>query len=311
MKSIDSRLSVVLVTALAPVVWGSTYLVATELLPAERPLFAGAMRALPAGVVLLIIFRRLPEDSWWWRSCVLGALNIGVFFALLFVAAYRLPGGVAATVGSVQPILIAVLAWPLLDERLSVGKVVAGIFGTVGVALLVLRAEAALDVVGVFAALAGAFSMATGVVLTKRWTARLGRPASLFTFTAWQLVAGGVILAVLAFSVEGLPPRLTVENGIGFLYLGIIGTALAYALWFRGIEKLPASAISFLGLMSPLSASVLGFIVLGEAYTIWQGIGAILVLAAVILGQIVSMRRALPGDLKSTRIPRANRQPER
>lgn len=291
MENSASKTSVALATALAPVAWGSTYLVATEMLPAGRPLLAAAMRALPVGLLLLLVFGRLPKGSWWWRSFVLGTLNIGLFFALLFVAAYRLPGGVAATVGAVQPLLVASLAWPLLGERLSVWKVVAGLLGVSGVALLVLRAGAALDVVGVSAALVGAVSMATGVVLTKRWTGRLGRPAPLFAFAAWQLVWGGVVLAVLALAVEGLPPRLTVENGIGFLYLGVVGTALAYALWFRGIERLPASATSFLSLLSPVSASVLGFVVLGQMYATMQGLGVALVFAAVLLGQIGSNRR--------------------
>ena len=275
-----------LATALAPIVWGSTYLVATETLPTDRPLLAAAIRALPVGLLLVFAFGRLPRGSWWWRSFVLGNLNIGLFFALLFVAAYRLPGGVAATAGAVQPLLVAFLAWPLLGERLTVRKVVAGVLGITGVALLVLRAGATLDVVGVLAALAGAVSMATGVVLTKRWTERLGRPVPLFAFTAWQLVAGGASLTLLALAVEGLPPRFTTANSVGFLYLAVVGTALAYALWFRGIEKLPASATSFLGLMSPVSASALGFMVLGQTYTISQGTGVAVILAAVLLGQI-------------------------
>ena len=286
-----SKVGVTLAAALAPAVWGSTYLVTTEMLPAERPLLTAALRALPVGLLLVLVFGRLPKGGWWWRSFVLGALNIGVFFALLFVAAYRLPGGVAATAGAVQPLFVAALAGPLLGERLSASKVVAGALGVAGIALLVLRAEAALDAAGVAAALAGAASMATGVVLTKRWVGRLGRPAPLFVFTAWQLVAGGAVLAVLALAIEGSPPRLTAENGVGFLYLGVVGTALAYALWFRGIERLSASATSFLGLVSPLVASVLGFVVLGQAYTTSQGAGVALVLAAVLLGQITGRRR--------------------
>jgi probable blue pigment (indigoidine) exporter len=137
--------------------------------------------------------------------------------------------------------------------------------------------------------------MAGGVVLTKRWTAKLGRPAPLLAFTAWQLVAGGAFLAAMALAVEGLPPRLTVENGVGFLYLGVVGTALAYALWFRGIERLPASATSFLGLASPVSASVLGFVVLGQAYTASQGAGVALVIAAVLLGQIAGRSKGKEG----------------
>lgn len=96
-------------TVLAPVVWGSTYLVTTQLLPPERPLLAAAIRALPGGLILIAAGRTLPSGSWWWRALVLGALNIGVFFYLLFVAAYHLPGGVAALVGSIQPIFVLLL----------------------------------------------------------------------------------------------------------------------------------------------------------------------------------------------------------
>ncbi|WP_155850096.1 EamA family transporter, partial [Arthrobacter sp. H41] len=130
---------VLLLTSLAPCVWGTTYLVASELLPPERPLLAAVLRSLPAGVLLVVLVRRLPMGSWWWRASVLGVLNIGVFFALLFIAAYRLPGGVAATIGAVQPLLVAVLASRWIGEQLTGMKIAAGAAGLAGVALLVLQ----------------------------------------------------------------------------------------------------------------------------------------------------------------------------
>jgi probable blue pigment (indigoidine) exporter len=277
----SERLTSTLFAALAPIAWGTTYLVATELLPDGRPMLAAALRALPAGLLLLVAFRRLPEGVWWWRASVLGTLNIGLFFALLFVAAYRLPGGVAATVGAFQPLAVSLLAWPLLGERLSRTKAVAGSVGVLGVGLLVLQGSVALDPLGLAAALAGTLSMAAGVVLTKRW----GRPAPLLVFTSWQLVAGGLLLAPLAYLLEGPPPVMSPTNGAGLLYLGIVGTAGAYALWFRGIGRLPASSVSFLGLLSPVVASTLGFLVLGETLEPAQLLGAGLVFAGVLLGQ--------------------------
>ncbi len=83
------RLATVALTALAPISWGSTYAVATELLPPDRPLFTGVMRALPAGLLLTALARTLPKGEWWWKSAVLGTLNIGAFFPLLFLSAYR------------------------------------------------------------------------------------------------------------------------------------------------------------------------------------------------------------------------------
>ncbi|WP_406110685.1 EamA family transporter [Kitasatospora purpeofusca] len=278
-----NRLAIVLLTALAPAIWGSTYLVTTELLPPGRPLLAGVLRALPAGLLLIALTRRLPTGSWWWRSLVLGALNIGAFFALLFVAAYRLPGGVAATVGAVQPLIAAGLSAALLGDRLSPRTLLSGIAGVAGVSLLVLRAGAQLDAIGIVAALGGAVVMATGVVLSKRWTS----PAPLLATTGWQLTAGGLLLLPVAFLVEGPPPsHLTGANLLGYGYLGLIGAAVAYALWFRGIRALPPTSVTFLGLLSPVVATALGWLVLGQDLSPVQALGALIVLGALVAAQI-------------------------
>ena len=86
----------VMLTAAAPAIWGSTYIVTSEYLPPDRPFTAALIRTLPAGLLLLLLTRRLPSRRDGWRLMVLGTLNIGIFQALLFVAAYRLPGGLAA-----------------------------------------------------------------------------------------------------------------------------------------------------------------------------------------------------------------------
>ncbi|WP_220449719.1 EamA family transporter [Nonomuraea longispora] len=271
-----------LLTALTPSIWGTTYLVTTELLPPDRPLLAALVRALPAGLLLLAITRRLPEGIWWWRALVLGALNIGVFFALLFVGAYRLPGGVAATVGAIQPLLVALLSAGLLAERLSLRTALSAVVGVAGVGLLVLRADARLDALGVAAALGGAAVMATGVVLSKRWRS----PAPLLATTGWQLVAGGLLLLPVALLVEGPPPAtLTAANLAGYAYLTVIGSAFAYALWFWGLGRLTATQVTFLGLLSPVVATALGWLVLGQHLTAAQAVGAVVVLTALVAAQ--------------------------
>ncbi|MEU8584668.1 EamA family transporter [Streptomyces abikoensis] len=275
-------------TALAPAVWGTTYAVTTEFLPPGRPLLAAVVRALPAGLALVAVTRRLPKGDWWWRALVLGALNIGAFFALLFVAAYRLPGGVAATIGAVQPLLAAGLSTGLLGERLSVRTVVAGAVGVAGVSMLVLRADARLDGIGVAAAVGGAVVMATGVVLSKRWASSAPPLAA----TGWQLVAGGVLLLPLALVVEGAPPTsLTAANLAGYGYLAVVGSAFAYVLWFRGIRALPATDVTFLGLLSPVVATAVGWLALGQSLTVAQGLGGLVVLAALVVAQTQPKKR--------------------
>lgn len=277
------KAAVVTLTALAPVSWGSTYVVATELLPPDRPLFTGLMRALPAGLALLALTRTLPRGVWWWKSAVLGALNIGAFFPLLFLAAYRLPGGVAAVVGSVGPLFVVGLAALLLGERPAVRSLLAAVAAAFGVSLVVLRAGAAFDLVGVLAGLASAASMSAGTVLTKRW----GRPQGVgpLAMTGWQLSAGGLLIAPVALLVEGAPPALDARAAAGYAYLALANTAVAYWLWFRGIERLTATAVTLLGPLSPLTAAVLGWVLLGQALGPVQLLGMAIAFGATLAGQ--------------------------
>jgi probable blue pigment (indigoidine) exporter len=247
-------------------------------LPEGRPILAATLRALPAGALLLLVCRQLPRGDWWWKSWVLGVLNIGGFFALLFVAAYRLPGGVAAIVGGIQPLVVALLASRVLHERLTPRTVAAGVSGVFGVSLITLQAQARLDTIGVLAAVGGTLSMASGIVLSKKW----GHPASPLTTTAWQLITGGLTLLVVLLAFEGFPVTpLTSMNLVGYTYLSVLGTAFAYVMWFRGIARLPASTTAFLGLLSPVVAILLGWAVAGELFTPFQLLGILTVLGSI------------------------------
>lgn len=269
-------------TALAPATWGTTYIVTSELLPPDRPLLSGAIRALPAGLAVLAITRTLPRGAWWWRAAILGMLNIGAFFALLFIAAYRLPGGVAATLSAVQPLVVAGLAIGLLGERPTKWRLGWGVAGVVGIAMMVLRGELAFDAIGVLAGLAGTAAMASGIVLTKRW----GRPVGVMTFTGWQLTAGGLFLAPLALAIEGLPPALDGHAVGGYAWLAVVGTLLAYSLWFRGLGRLPVAALSFLPLLSPAVATVLGWLVLDQSLTPAQTLGFGIAMTSIVAAQL-------------------------
>jgi probable blue pigment (indigoidine) exporter len=268
-------------TAAAPLIWGSTYLVTTEFLPPDVPLLSAMLRTLPVGLLMLLCVRQLPAKGWWGKIFLLSMLNIGIFQALLFVAAYRLPGGVAATVGAIQPLVVVLLGWAVLNARTSMLSWIAALCGLAGVAMLVLGPAAKLDFIGVAAAAAGAFAMACGTLLTKKWLP----PASTMVLTSWQLTAGGLFLLPLALLFETLPAELSLANVFGYIWLGLIGTGLTYVFWLRGVMKMPAAAVTTLSLLSPLSATVLGTLVLQQKLTLLQSAGMALVLLGVWLGQ--------------------------
>ena len=286
-----SRSADLLLTAVAPAIWGSTYVVTTLMLPQGYPLTVAMLRALPAGILLLLAVRQLPQGIWWLRAFILGALNFSVFWALLFVAAYRLPGGVAATLGAVQPLVVILLARALLGSPVRGLSVLAAMAGIGGVALLVLGPKASLDPVGVAAGLFSAASMALGTVLSRRWQP----PVSALTFTSWQLTAGGILLLPLALLAEPALPPATTLNVLGIAYLGLIGAALTYVIWFRGIARLEPSVVSSLGFLSPVTAVLLGWALLDQRLSAAQMVGMAIVVASVWLSQHVQRRAAATG----------------
>lgn len=276
----------VMLTALAPAIWGSTYIVTSEVLPPDRPFTAALIRALPAGLLLLLFTRRIPDRQDWWRLLVLGALNIGVFQALLFVAAYRLPGGLAAVLGAIQPLLIMVLAWAVDGRSPAQTTLWSAMGGVLGMAVLLLSPQTGFEPIGIVAALLGAACMAAGVWLTRRWQLNL----PVLALTGWQLFVGGLMLAPVAWLADAPLPALTLTQWSAYAYLSLAGALLAYALWFRGVARLPTVAVASLGLLSPLTAVVLGWALLSQAMSGTALAGLVIVLASVFAVQWTAVR---------------------
>lgn len=276
----ESAVADSVLTALAPASWGTTYVITTALLP-QRPLLDAALRALPAGVVLVALSRWRPPREWWPKLAVLAACNIAIFFGAIYLAASLLSGTVAAIILSSQPALTVFLAWLLLAEPPTVRVLGAAAAGLVGVTIVVLRPLGPLPGVGVAAAVVATVSWALGTVLTARW----GRGVPLLGLLAWQLVLGGAADAIASVAVEGPPPQLSAANVAGFVYMGAVSTALAYALWFRGLQRLPANTVAILALLSPVVATLIDVLYVGRHLTWLQAFGIGLVLAAVVVAQ--------------------------
>ncbi len=271
----------VFITMLAPLIWGSTYIVTTELLPPGLPFTAALLRTLPAGVLLTLCNRHLPKRGEWGRLALLSALNIGFFQALLFVAAYRLPGGAAAVVGAIQPLLVMGMAWMLDRRRPAYLAIWASVLAVIGMAVLLLSPGAVWSPTGIAAALLGAACMAAGTYLARRWRSEM----PVLAFTGWQLLAGGLMLAPVAWAFDPPLPALSATQVLSYVYLSVFGALLAYVLWFRGIAHLSPVAVSSLGLLSPLAAVVFGWALLGQAVTGLSLIGLVTVLGSVLAVQ--------------------------
>lgn len=254
------RAAAIFTTACAPLIWGSTYLVTTEFLPPDRPLTAALLRVLPAGLLLLMYARVLPRRSEWGTVILLGILNIGFFQAMLFVAAYRLPGGLAAVLSSTQTLMVLLLTWLIGKTMPPKAAWLWAAAGVAGIALMVLSPQARYDAWGIAAALSGAASMSLGVYLSKHRRTSL----PVLAFAGWQLLVGGLCLLPAALLAEPPLPALTLANIGGYLYLCLFGAVLAYVLFFSGLARLPPAVVPSLGLLSPVCAFALGWLFLGQ-----------------------------------------------
>jgi probable blue pigment (indigoidine) exporter len=278
---VNERWRWVLITAIAPVAWGSTYYVTRHFLPADAPLWGSALRAFPAGIVLMLLARRMPRGAWWWRSAVLAVLNVGAFLLLIYIAASLLPSSVAASVMAASPLVLAVLAWLIVGVRPSPRVILGAVVGITGVLLIVGTSVHGVDPWGVAASVAALLMSSTGFVLAQRW--RDGTPV--LASTAWQLVGGGLVLVVAAIVVEGPPPVLSPSGVAAVAYVSLVATALAYVCWFAGLARLTAGAVGIVGLLNPVTGVVLGVVLAGERLGVAQLAGIAMVLGAVVLGQ--------------------------
>lgn len=268
--------------ALPPIVWGSTYLVTTEWLPPDRPLTAAVLRIFPIGLLMVLMTGYRPQAGQWVKLLVVSVLCMSLLHWLLFVSAYRLPGGMAALLICTQPLLVVIFSWVLFRQRTPLQMLLGVILGLIGVALVLLSpGRLTWDGIGVLAAAIAAISMALGTLLVKRWQL----PIPLLAFAGWQLLLGGLVLLPLMLWQEGVPAMPSSSQLGGYLYLAILGTGLPYLLWFRALRGLDPVFISVLLLLSPVSALALGYVFLDQNLGGWQWLGALCVFAGIVVSQ--------------------------
>ncbi|WP_224751883.1 DMT family transporter [Microbacterium helvum] len=165
------------------------------------------------------------------------------------------------------------------------------------------------DAWGVAASLGAMVASSIGFVLTSRW----GADVPALPMTAWQLIGGSVVLLPVAILVEGAPPALTTQSAIGFAYLTLVATALAYVAWFSGLRRLTPGVVGVVGLLNPVTGVVLGVAVAGEAFGAPQIVGVLLVLTGIVLGALPPRRErpphAEPAEPAETKEPADTAEP--
>jgi len=264
----------------AAVLWGTTG-TARALGPADAaPLAVGAARIAVGGTVLVAIAlaRGTLVRAWPPLPATLSALAVAAYQLSFFegVARAGVAVGTILAIGS-APAFAGLLAWLALGERPGTRWIVATAVAVAGIALLASPGSAAtLDPLGVLLPLAAGASYAVYATATKRLLASADNVA-----VAAVAFGGGAVLLIPVLLVADTR-WLSEPRGLGaVLWLGIAATAVAYLLFTRALTRLPVSYGATLSLAEPLTASLLGVLVLGERLGPAQLAGAALVAAGL------------------------------
>jgi drug/metabolite transporter (DMT)-like permease len=263
--------------------WGTTW-VTMKIALEEIPPFSMRVGTLSLGAMVLTSFARfqgrtlaIASRRTWVHICMASLFNIVAFSVFTPFAQLAAETSRVAIMVYTMPIWAAMLALPILGERLTATRTVALALCIAGMIILITPLAGLGIPVGIMLALAAAVSWAAGTVYLK-WARLEGDPMAI---TIWQLVFGGVVIAICVPLFEGtLHLNAGARSLFGLVYSGIIGSGLCYFLWFGIVRRLPASTAALGVLASPVIGVITAMIVLGERPTWYDAIGFALMLSA-------------------------------
>jgi drug/metabolite transporter (DMT)-like permease len=301
--AVDSRSRVLSWVALGVVylVWGSTYLAIRVGVGHLPPLLFAGIRYLIAGALLYPIAQRAtissrgsvkerakPGAKAWFAGAVIGILLLFMGNGGVTIGETTLPSGFAAVLVATVPLWMIVFTWPVQHQRVTFRSVVALAVGLGGVIILVGDGTASGRISGVIIVLGAAAAWGFGSVLSHR----LAVPSNAMLAAAIEMLAGGVVLLVVGVG-SGEFSRIQwssvpATSWIALAYLIGPGSILAFTAYGYALSHLPVTTVSTYAYVNPVVAVLAGIVFLGEKVTWREGLGAVLVLASV----IITLRRS-------------------
>ncbi|OMO29420.1 multidrug transporter [Vibrio sp. 10N.222.47.A9] len=251
--------------------WGTTYAVTQFTLQGWPPLLLGALRALPAGLLLLAVKPTLPKKGEWQIIFTLGLINIATFFGLIFVMALTLPSAISG-VGMISvPVFAMIFHWVVKKQRPHLIQALSGI-GLITLAWILFNpSQIALNPIGLGAMFAAIMCIVIGSSITKS----LGNRMHWWKVLTWQLILGGTILSVASGVHAFIDPQPYVNavthfdsrNAMGLLWVIGLNTALGYGMYVWLLQRMSVVDFTFGGIANPVAGIVTGMVLMGESFT--------------------------------------------
>ncbi len=272
--------------ALICLIWGSTWLAIKVGLVGVPPFLGAGLRFLIAALIIgaVLAFRRrrihLTDDD---KICVvsLGLLVFWLDYAAVYWAETRISSGLTALLFSTMPLMTSLLsAFWTRGETLN-GRKIAGILvGVVGTALLFWPDDrlGASQALGMLAALFGSLCASVNLVTMKK----RGRESDPFVLNFFGMGIGALCLLAMSAALESWPAvSWTRSNLAALAYLSVVGSVVAFWIYYYLIKRMDATMVSLTTLVIPIVALVLGRTFLAERIAPTAAAGIVTVLAGV------------------------------
>ncbi|WP_285415701.1 EamA family transporter [Pseudomonas sp. efr-133-TYG-5] len=294
-RSATSDLPVYVTLCAVSMVWGGTFVAGRLLADSLSPIFAASLRFLLASVALLgmLWLARVPlarpTCRQWLQLALLGFCGIFVYNLCFFYGLRYINASRASLIVALNPAVIALASWLVFKERLGRAKIIGIVTCIVGAGTVIVSRNPQLlaattqawigDLLifgcvlgwGMYSLCSRGLNQSLGPVQTVTWSILLG------TVMLWLLAAWRGELSWVALRELGTPQWLSL------LYLGVLGSALAYIGYYDGLRKIGATRSGVFIALNPLTAVILAALLLGERLTLAMCLGGVLILTGIYL----------------------------
>ncbi len=268
--------------------WSSAFTSARMIVADAPPLTALSIRFLISGLIGVAIARALGQ-SWvltrgQWRSvAIFGLCQNALYLGLNFVAMQWVEASLAAIIASTMPLLVALLGWLFIGQRVQPLGIAGLVAGFAGVAIIMgSRFSGGASLAGIALCCMGALALAVAT-LTVRGASAQG---NLLMVVGLQMFVGAGILAIAAVALEDWSVNWTPRLGLAFIYTTLVPGLIATWVWFRLVERIGAVRAATYHFLNPFLGVVIAAVLLGERLGPADIVGVIIVAAGILAVQL-------------------------
>ncbi len=269
-------------------IWSSAFTSARIIVADATPLFALTLRYLLSGIVGIAIARALGQ-SWrltgaqWRATFVFGVLQNAVYLGLFFIAMQTIEASLAAIIASTMPLMVALIAWTVMGQRLGPLGIVGLFVGLGGVILIMgARIGEGVDIVGVMLCIIGVLALTIATLTVRNATAG----GNLMMVVGLQMMVGFGVLAVSTLLFETPAVTFSWPLVIAFLYTCLVPGLLATFVWFLLVGRIGATRAATFHFLNPFFGVAIAALLLGESLGPRDIMGVVIIAAGILAVQI-------------------------